>query len=334
MISVGTAALDLALAVVLFFLMNWVGGHAVLTQRYFQLSYFAANDEAPAFNIVFRCLAPVVYLVLVTTAMYAVGLDSYVRGIYWVVLLQIAGRWMYNLLWGRRLLLRWKRQAAVATITVALTMATYSELLFDRRRLLPNPVELRDQLWIVVLLFLYKLWDSAGKTRAGDDNQRTRYIEARYRSLRTQFGEIISEEACEPETQSFVYAVMIYETFNRPTFVRWIESNLLFPLGIARSIGPMQVRTDTRIGDRESVRLGAQRLMTLYAAALPSATEKYAIGSGSEMKPAQRALMDRYAKRDAIATASTGFNVRGDYAREVVQIFDYLEALRSVRMNA
>lgn len=55
----------LLLAGVLFFLMNWVGRHASISVSYYQITYFSRYDEAPAFNVVFRVLAPVVFMIIV-----------------------------------------------------------------------------------------------------------------------------------------------------------------------------------------------------------------------------------------------------------------------------
>ena len=62
------------LAIALFGGVNWLGRHAVKA-GYLQLSLYAQADEAPAFNFVFRVLAPVVYLHIVAAVLYSGGLD-------------------------------------------------------------------------------------------------------------------------------------------------------------------------------------------------------------------------------------------------------------------
>lgn len=325
--SLEIGAVHIALAVLLFFLMNWIGQHSIVTARYFQLSYFGEKEEAPAFNIVFRCLAPVVYLILVSSVIYAVGMGQYVHGIYWVVVYQILGRWAYNLLWGRRLLLRWARQVVLATITVALALVTYNELLIDPARLLPDAGQMRDQLWIVIVLFLYKLWDSAEKPQGTNDAQRRRYLRARYQALSARYGHVISEQTNDRAVKLLIYAVLIYEGFNRPSFVRWIECHVLFRLGHARSLGPMQVQTSTPITDIESVRTGAQLLARSYSDALPLAMKKYSTSAKdpNDLSPELREFIKRHAVHDAATAAAASFNVRSDYAREVRSIIDYLD---------
>ena len=57
------------LAALLFLLVNWIGKHSIAA-GYTQLSLFAKADEAPAFNVVFRALAPTVFLILSASLLY------------------------------------------------------------------------------------------------------------------------------------------------------------------------------------------------------------------------------------------------------------------------
>lgn len=58
------------------------------------------------------------------------------------------------------------------------------------------------------------------------------------------------------------YAILIYETFNRPRFAQFIE-RLVFPWA-SHSLGPMQVQTDHRLTDLESVALGVNMLKEYF----------------------------------------------------------------------
>jgi hypothetical protein len=58
------------------------------------------------------------------------------------------------------------------------------------------------------------------------------------------------------------YAILIYETFNRPRVAQLIE-RIIFPWG-SHTLGPMQVRTTTRISNWESVVRGTQHLRAAF----------------------------------------------------------------------
>lgn len=111
--------------------MNWIGGHSVISSNYYQISYFGGHDEAPVFNIVFRVLTPIVYLVLAAAVLYSLGLRVYGEQIYLVVVYQILLRWGYNIIYGRRLLLRWRLQFSIAAVTVLLSYLVLSRNYFS-----------------------------------------------------------------------------------------------------------------------------------------------------------------------------------------------------------
>jgi hypothetical protein len=58
------------------------------------------------------------------------------------------------------------------------------------------------------------------------------------------------------------YAVLIYETFNRPWLAQSFE-RLVFPW-FSHTLGPMQLRTSKRITNRESVALGIHKLRQTF----------------------------------------------------------------------
>jgi hypothetical protein len=300
----------LLLAAVLFFIMNWIGGHAVVTARYYQISYFSRYDDAPAFNALFRILAPVVFIIIAAAGFHALGLSDFVSGIYWVVIYQQLIRWGYVFLMNRWRLARWGAQIAIAAATVGLAVLAYHVLIKDPRRLLPEPTNLANEVWLIILAFLYKISDNAIIATEGNKRRKETYLRARFLSLRQRFGKVIDASVSDPLLRPLIYAVLIYETFNRPSLVQILE-RLLPSLG-PRSYGPMQVQAARRLSDEESVRLGAQKLMHQFESAVgPVKTDESNYG-------------DVWNRRQATEAALAAYNVRSDYASEVMAIHEFL----------
>lgn len=101
-----TVTIHIALAIVLFFVVNWVGEHSS-SFGYLQLSIVPRGDPAPAFNWLLKTLAPTVYTIIVATICYICRRDSAVHGIWLVAVYYFAFRLFYNILLGRSLLLNW-----------------------------------------------------------------------------------------------------------------------------------------------------------------------------------------------------------------------------------
>ena len=66
----------LALSVVLFFIVNWIGARAI-SVGYMQMNIVIQEDTAPAFNFLFKVLAPVVFLVLCAVCFEALEIPQF-----------------------------------------------------------------------------------------------------------------------------------------------------------------------------------------------------------------------------------------------------------------
>jgi hypothetical protein len=311
------------LAVFLFFLVNWLGRHSI-TSGYIQLSLFARADEAPAFNFVFRLLVPAVYLVLVAALCYTLGLDPIVSHLWLVALYYVVGRWIFNVAIGRGRLLNWPAQVLVAICIVCLAFVIYDRFIVVRRNLLPDPANLTNELWLAVLIFLYQIANRVTLPRTATIARKQRYLRREYESAVRRFGAIIDCTTSDVRLRTFIYAVLIYENFNRPPLYRWLERHVLYPLGWASSTGIMQVQAARVLSDGESVRRGATHLMELYERSVQevkgewrSAAASFNLGSGgnvlSEVPP--------HLMQQAMFAAASKYNIRSDYSSEVHDVY-------------
>jgi hypothetical protein len=310
----------LLLAAALFFMMNWIGAHAVVTERYYQITYFSRYDDAPAFNIAFRVLAPVVYIVIVGAVLHSGDLSRYVTALYMIVVYQQVLRWGFLVSFERRLLLRWRTQATIALATVALSVAVYRLIISNPTRLLPRFDNLANELWLLIIIFLYKLVDRVHTPAEGNRLQKERYLASRYEVLRARFGTVVQQLVPQPKLLPLVYAVLIYETFNRPTVARFLE-RLLPSRGRPRTYGVMQVRSHRALSDHESIRRGVACLVTDYqnhvTAVSNNRTEN--VTSWEYRNPGGELV-----HRQAAGFAARRYNIRSDYAEEVMSIHDFL----------
>lgn len=109
--------------------------------------------------------------------------------------------------------------------------------------------------------------------------------------------------------ESIVYAIIIYEDFNRPKIARQVE-NLKFKLTKKpHTLGVMQVRSDKLISDLESVKLGTEKIVNAYKKYLENPTE-----SSSD-------YFDWYAKNYII----NDYNVGTSYNGEVNELADIIK---------
>lgn len=250
------------LAVVLFLITNWIGKHSI-SVGYMQLSVVAKADDAPVFNFIFRTLSPVVYIVLVSGISYKVNADWVTKDIYLVTVYYFLFRALFNVLTGRLLLLNWITQAAYWVTSILMSYYIYTNFIANKDFLFPSKEDLGSALWLGIVAFLYLTFNKVSLPHARTLQRKKRYLENRYVRFQRQYHEIVDEIVENQEQEALAYAIIIYENFNRPKIYRLMEG-LVFGLGIVKTLGVMQIKSDKRISDEESVRLGCSKIVNDY----------------------------------------------------------------------
>jgi len=250
---VAIIVLDIALAIFLFYALNWIGKYSSAF-GYLQLSMFVRSDAAPAFNFILRTLTPTVFIVLVASVCFAFHIDRVVPGLWLVVVYYFAFRVLYNLVLGRGLLLNWLSLSVQIVAGIAAAYLAYRHLILPRRPLFPDLDKIGNELWIMVALFLYAIFNKVRTSGEASARRKNNYLRSRFKVLKEQFDVLISDQFPNKYMELVTYAILIHETFNRPWAAQTVE-RVLFPWG-SHTIGPMQVYTETRLSDTESVRKG------------------------------------------------------------------------------
>ncbi len=256
-------SLHVALAVFLFYAINWVGRHAS-GYGYLSLSLFVRTDEAPAFNFILKTFAPTVFIILVATASYAFHFDKIVSRIWLVAVFYYAFRLLYNLLLGRALLMNWLSFSVQSVAGISAAYIAYRHLVLPRHPLFPELDKIGNQLWVIVALFLYATFNSVRTSGEASARRKNRYLRSRYKVLSGHYGGLIADQFPSRYMELVSYAILIHETFNRPWIAQTVE-RAVFPWG-SHTIGPMQVKSDSRLSDLDSVRKGVGLLKSHFEA--------------------------------------------------------------------
>ncbi|MGH1432132.1 MAG: hypothetical protein ACRBB4_13555 [Neptuniibacter sp.] len=309
-----TIVVHCALAISLFFITNWIGRHS-LHAGYIQMSVLVKADEAPAFNFLYRAFSPIAFITIVAAIFYSVNLDRYVLDIYMVVIYYFAFRIVFSVITGRTLLLNWLTQIAYVAVSIPVAFYIYEKLIIHKEFLFPSTKELGSAIWLAILAYIYQTFNKVSLSDIRTKKRKENYLDNRFLNYKKKYGSIISKATNDIEQEMLIYAILIYEAFNRPKVYRLIE-NILFHLGLAKTLGVMQVTTDKYINDAESVRLGANKLISDHV--------KAKMMIESEGNKVYRLLL----RRKVIGL----YNPDDDYVSEVDGI--YLELLARYAPNA
>ncbi len=327
-LSLDTTVIQILMGVVLFFLINILGKRSNY-MGYMQISLFAKTSEAPAFNLLFRVLTPLVYIIIITTIFFKIGFDKYTVNIYMVNIYYIIFRWTFNLIMGRGRLLNWLEQFIHFIVISTLSFIEYRWLIKEKANILPDLSTISNELWIIIVLFLYSILNRLELGRGKTEYRKKRYQKHYLQKYMSRFDGIIRKRTTNRKLISLIYAIMLYEGFNRPKIYRKIE-NAIFSLGIVKTTGIMQVKSNSALSDNESVKAAIKKInakLPILIEEVKSEQSKYRsslTAYGGMLNEDQLAAYFDRSLEDKILSA---YNPGWEYSSEVKEIRESVERI-------
>lgn len=310
---------QITIAIFLFFLINIIGKFAPTDLRYFQISSFLETDEAPAFNFSFRILTPIVFIILLSALFYSIDLDYYVKDIYFISIYYVLFRALFNIAISRSLLVNWKKQILYAVCIVGFSYFIYQKIIITKQNLLPDFSNIANELWIIILIFLYNLINNIHVPNNGAEKRKYNYVKNTFTHLKKNYAEIVDSYSSNVRFQQIVYSIMLHENFNRPKLFRIIEYiNSLFRKG--GTYGIMQVKSNQVLTDSESVKLGMNILFENFKKYKLEFQQQFdsKVEDNSYYKSAE------YLDQDFQNKLIRSYNHCDDYSYEIRELADYL----------
>ena len=305
--SINIFCVHLIFAFMLFFIINWIGKYSI-SIGYIQMSMLVKEDEAPAFNFLLRILSPIVYLVIISALLYKLELDNYVYNIYNVSIMYIIIRLLVNLITNRYLLMNWVRQFCYWICISLLSIFAYEYIIKTKENIIPDFSTIANELWIIILLFIYQLFNNIRLSNTKTKQRKERYISSRFKKFRKRFHHEIHEFFNNELFEALTYSIMIYEDFNRPLVIRNIEYINFKITRKPHSLGIMQVQTNKYINDSQSLLLAMNKIKKDCNEIIIQKENEY-------YRDCEYLLVYQIAKK---------YNNSDEYAKEIRAIYDYL----------
>lgn len=256
-------ALHFGCAWVLFFLINWIGQHAV-DFGYRSTTLFEEPNESVALNFFLRALSPAVFLIAVSAIVVAMGYPHLRIDIYWVALYYYVIRAAVIVLLNRHRLISWTRYAVHSLVGVGASLLAYKYFILPNRSLIPNLDTAGNELWLAIFAFLYAVANKIPLSGGPGDHRRNEFIRRHYEEASRRFGALIDRKIEDEILKLTAYSILIYEDYSRPSAIRSVER--LMAWKPRRTTGIMQVAADRALSDRDSVELGTNKLVGAWEA--------------------------------------------------------------------
>lgn len=202
--------IHIILSIALFFLVNWLGSRAS-AMGYMQISLEIQEDTAPAFNYLFKVLAPVVYIVLLALLFQAIKLPEFCKKLYLVVVYY----WMFRLIavafLGHLRLQNWGVQVMYWVSSIGLAVWVNS-IIDELDSILPSPQSLIEELWLLIILFIYSIINKLDLSRAATLRRKENYIDQKYHEFHMRFGEQVESKFKGDFLRALTFSIMITKT--------------------------------------------------------------------------------------------------------------------------
>jgi hypothetical protein len=288
------------LGILLFFIVNFIGKYSK-GFGYSEIKFDIHSDELVGFNFILRILTPVVFTILASSVLFYFKWDYLVTNIYLLVAYSFVFRALWNLAHNRTKLINWYAQIGYASIAIAATYLAYKYLILPKTPLFPDLETIANELWIIIFLFLYKIFNEVKLPKKYKEKRVNSYISERYKKFERSYKEIINRtldqefekfifkvntlvnsnneptqlkllrhcqlppfrELCISFLKKITYSVMINEDFNRPYLFRKFEILACKLLRKSYTQGIMQFNSRIPINDEESIKLAIQKFYNI-----------------------------------------------------------------------
>ena len=268
-LSMGPHIIRIILAIILFYIVNWIGAKSKpLDFGYVQMSVGLQDDTAPLFNYFFKVIAPIVYIILLAVLFQSFGYYNLCENLYLIVVYYWIFRFLYITVFGQLPLLNWKIQILYWFSSIALALWVNS--IIDKvESVLPSAQTLLEQLWILIILFLYNIFNKMSFSRKGAEERIKNYTYHKVIKFNKKFGNIIDSKFSSDFYKAVIYSIMVYEDFNRPKIARFIERLLFRRSKKAHTYGIMQMTSLKPLSDEESVSKACEKIKADVMSFLP-----------------------------------------------------------------
>ncbi len=273
--------LNLFFAIFLFIINIFLGNLQYFYRNIFEYEVFsfAPSSEGNYSGNFFQLIVnPSVFITIIAAFAQSKGNTEICINLWQTILYYWLLRLLVYIIKGRVRFINWVYEIVsffISNLLGLLVIFGYVIPLIEREESIFISMEtLRDAVWVAILFYLFKaIWDICkGALQAGriySDKKKERIVKLRYEKFYRIYDAHINEalrkfpieEENMKELRKLIYAIMIYEDYNRPLFYRKIERFIkaIFPKK-QRTLGIMQVMTRENITDLESVERACKKI--------------------------------------------------------------------------
>lgn len=274
-------------AIILFFVNGQLGklqyGISEPLFEYGKFTFESSCSNNFSGNFFQKIVNPTVYLAIISAGTQYFLTADYLESLWLLIPLFWLCRLIYMIWRNVFIFLNIKYEVIAFILSILLGEGIFFciilPLLHQNENIWISPAALRDALWYAILVYIFKtMWDIMRQSFSGQnlypDRRRREIVMQRYDRFSSKYGDYIRESVFDASKDILsshvqeqiiflIYAIMIYEDYNRPKIMRiaeWVLKATLFRCR-TMSLGIMQVQTKQLIFDKGSIALAIPRII-------------------------------------------------------------------------
>lgn len=272
-----TTIIHIGLAILLFIIQNWIGAKAY-AKGYIKFSLLDDNDEALSTNYVIKVFGPIVFLILTVSVLQYLELNCYIKGIIHVVYYYLGIRIGFILLYERIFIVNWPRITFYYFSIIIVSTIITEKFINSVETLMPDFSSIKNEIWLLIIIFIYQVGNGFEEKMPNNElgettlaylpelkTRKKRYILRKHKEISNLYLKTINEVSKGDVSFNLtIICILIFENFNRPRIIRFIESAWTKITGKKTTQGIMQKPSNKVINDIQSVTIGTDQLFKKY----------------------------------------------------------------------
>ncbi len=272
-----TTTIHIVLAFILFFIQNWIGSKAY-SKGYIRFSLLDDKDEALSLNYVIKVFGPIIFLILTVAVFQYFKIDNFKTNIINVIYYYIGIRLTLIFIYERAKIVNWTRIFFYYLSIIIISTIVYNNFIDSVDSLLPDFTQIKNEIWLLIIVFIYQLGNGFEEKLPNNEifettkaylpeikNRKKKYIIQNFKNLNKKFEETINKISnTDNSFRLIIISILIFENFNRPRTIRFLERTWVRLRKVKVTQGIMQIASDKPLTDLESVRQGSEYLFFKY----------------------------------------------------------------------
>lgn len=257
----GGYVISALLGLLLLFLINKLGEKSK-GYGYINVSDIVGQVNNLGFNFFLRVMTPAVFISAVAIGLYYLHLDYLVKYLLWVNVFYFLLQTTFILLnryWG---FVNKQLYFTSHIISILISIFFYkAALVKGLSYILPDAGNFRTEIWFVVLIYFYNILNTVHSSY-DFMLKRSTALTRKYREYEARYSRYLRKEFLDDEVlYKIFFSIMIMEDLNRTRLFRFAEK-ILFRIGLIKTTGIMQVKSEYYLSNEESISLAQEIILT------------------------------------------------------------------------